>query len=98
MISLAFIGGLGSVYAFAHLWLLAVASQVEIQKQFPSYAEAIFRPGHQVVVRQGGPVRAFKLLTLAPPGQASSTILLMRCLALIAYALGAAAIVLWLVA
>lgn len=63
------------------LWLLSAASQAEVEQRFPAYAKRIFRPGYQVLTRQGGPIRALALLTVTPPAEPFGPITLMRVLA-----------------
>ena len=96
MILVAILCSLAGVFAAIWLWLLAVASRTELERRFPLYAERIFRPGYQVLTRQGGPVRAFALLTVAPPVESFGPIIQMRALAAVLLCSFLSAAVAWL--
>ncbi len=96
MLLAAIVSALVFLVAGVFLWLAAVANQSDIEVNFPEYAGRIYRPAHQVATRQGGPVRAWALVTLAPPNPRYPAVLQLRVLALLLIVSAGLAVALWL--
>ena len=67
MTLLAIFGALVATFAAVTRWLIGISCQSGVESRFPEYARRIFRPPHQVLLRQGGPVRAWALLPVSRP-------------------------------
>lgn len=95
MALLAIFSALIATFAAITLWLLGASCQSEVESRFPEYARRIFRPPHQVLQRQGGPVRAWALLTVPMPFPRSATVIQMRALAAVLVASSVCTVGLW---
>jgi len=80
------------------LWLAATASHSEVAARYPEYAKRIYRTSHQVITRQGGPVRMFVLIGTASPNPREPLIFQMRMLALVCVVSIAVSALLWVLA
>jgi hypothetical protein len=78
---IALFAGLVFFFAGSALWLLANASQPEIERRHPKYAKAIFRTRAEGIMSNGGPVKAWSLLVVKPPSPQMPSITPMRTLA-----------------
>jgi len=95
MLIAAIILALFGLMAAIFLWLAAAANHSVLQAQYPEYAKRVYRTSHQVVTRQGGPVRMFVLIGTASPNPREPLIFQMRVLALVCVVSIAASALLW---
>ena len=97
MLAVAITLALFALFDGVFLWLLAAASHSELQQRFPEYTRKVYRPSHQVITRQAGPVRLFTLIREAPPTPGHPAVLQMRIMASLFVLFAATSIAAWLI-
>lgn len=80
MLTLAFILALFGLLMGIYLSLAAASSHKVLASKYPEYVHKVFRPTHQVVTRQGGPVRLLVLLRTPSPKPGEPLIYQLRAL------------------